>query len=1243
MIIIFYEFNRKRLQVINISNIIDNTKGNELVKVIKEELKKAKEVKFAIGYFFLSGFSLVKDDFPTRPQKFPFLKIVMGNETTYSTKEELVAGYTLRDAFKQKMLEELQQKQLSEKEKERIKTLRDLIARNIIDVKLFDKSKMHAKLYLFLTRPEEEIESPGLAIVGSSNFTAEGLTKNKELNVLLTSRSDVVYLNEWFDKLWEEAIDFNEDLLKVIEWSGIISEGEEKYPKIGKYIDPLTLFKYLVYQWFGERIVHLTKKDVLMEFQLVGVLNAVDKINKYDGVILADSVGLGKSYMASAIIEEFINRKHPDWLVDDKIPSVLLILPPSIISQWEELLFKQDLSLDKSPPFFAEYQKKCIKDKGNDKEWVILDSKGKIIGKIRLLSLGIFQSYKVDDQSNYIDPRLEELAEEYDLIVIDEAHKYRNKNTNRWKAVRKLQRKKENSHHNKFILLTATPLNNTIIDILNLIRLFMNDTFYQFRAKGVNVPELIGRYKELKKKLREKEDDKLKSELKELSLEIKEKILDEIMVLRTRRYVKEQFKDLKINGKPLIFKDPIPYSLDYSLFFTQEYSDLIKTIKEKIDHLNFEYTKLYGSRFVVFEEENIDSEEPEKKYIEIADLFKLLLGKRLESGIYPFETTLKRIYEKEKIFTELFRQQTEIITNKKDLEELIKEAIEKANIMKDLEELEEEYEIEEDKDWLSRVIATLTEYGKEELSNEEDEQIILRAGIEKAIRKLTQDLSLMDEIFDVLDKLKEKESLGQLPKEKGDVIQVDIYKYKNDPKLNALLQIIGPQKHMTDKLMVPNLYGKKILIFTQYRDTAYYLYTHLKHWVEKNPEVQRWLKSNGKSKIGLVTGDTDMSAKINYIKRFAPLANDGREEVEKYGEIDILISTDSLSEGVNLQDADAVINFDLPWNPMIIVQRVGRVNRIGNDKDVVVINFVPFEELEVLVGVLRKLKEKIEDITLIVGKETKILSPEEEISVETFGEKIKEISTSDITKLEEMGISTDFKQLLPEGIPKEQLDEYKLLNIIQYDLNLTNKDFEEIRELNEPPYYSFITGNKELISVWKFFRGDLEIDKVVYIIKENGEIEKTTPLRFLDLIRKTRKTPQFVESVMDNLGKMKEKIENDVEFLKENYTQAQKGFLAELRKALLRKRDEVSEGKRKEYASIVNSLPLLPPHLYSREIKKFLTEQSLIEDKRGRIEVKEVNEVIDKLAEFLKAKGLDPAHLSNLDVSVKFIGWYYEG
>ena len=1242
------------------TNIIDNSPNRELIRVLKDQLKKSKEAKFAIGYFFLSGFSLVKDDFPKNYEKIPFLKIVMGNETTYPTKEELVEGYNLREIFKQRMIEDLQKIKLTEEQIKQLKALKDFVANNIIDVKLFDKSRLHAKLYLFLTKPEEKYGSPGLAVVGSSNFTAEGLTKNKELNVLLTSREEVLYLNQWFDELWNEAVEFREDLLKVIDISGVLPESS--YPKIGNLIDPQTLFKYLVYKWFEGRVLNFLKRDILMEFQLVGVVNATDKTNFYNGVILADSVGLGKSFMASAIIEEFLNEKHPTWLPNSKIPSVMLILPPSIIPQWEELLIgkideeiKEKLSSGdkvKIPPIFEEEEKgflarnykRLTKKEENYKIYEIYDEGGdKLLGNISFLSLGIFQ--------NLQEAELKKIAEKYDFFVIDEAHKYRNKNTNRWKNVRKLQ-KKEDGFPNKFILLTATPLNNSINDIFNLIRLFVDDTFAPFRIKGIPITELIKKYRDLKRELQKRDDDKIKKDLKKVATEIKQKILDEIMVLRTRKYIMEQFKDIKVNGKPLIFKDPKPYSFKYSPFYTKEYRSLIKAINDNINRILFEYTKLYGTRFVVFEEESIDEEEPVKKLIDVADLFKLLLGKRLESGIYPFETTLRRIYEKEKIFYEIFKVEMDKILNEDDLKNLIKAAVEKAKIEKELEEIKEEYTIEEeDKEtWFDRVVKILIEYAEElkEEGKRYSDVELLKLGLKKVLENLENDLRFMDNIFSELDKLKERENgefktIDKIPRKKEDIVDLPIYVYSQDPKLNSLKQVIGNPTFISEELKnqnIPSLNRKKILIFTQYRDTAYYLYHNLHEWIEREIDLHTWLKDEkGRIKIALVTGDTETPTKINYIKRFAPQANNGFEEVRKFGEIEILISTDALSEGVNLQDADAVINYDLPWNPMIIVQRVGRVNRIGNEKDVYVINYIPSDEIEVIVGILRKLKEKIQDITLIVGKDVKILSPEEEISIETFGEKIKDISKLSMTDLERYGISEDFKEFIPEGIPKEQLDEYKLLNFIQYELGYTMDDFKEVMKMKNGPYYSFINGEDKIVSVYEFYRGKYKIMKKIMTISKNGEIQYETPLIFLNLIKRREKPPQKIENAVENLKRMKEETETVVEELKEGYRQEQKGFLYNLYNSLLVERQK-AEGIENKFKVVMTALQTIPYYLYSREIKPLLMDKNLIELNRDNVVIKDFKGVVETLYEFFREKGL--TNIESLKVRVKHVGWYYE-
>ena len=1240
----------------NAPNIIDNSPGKELVMVIKDQIKKSKEAKFAIGYFFLSGFSLVKDDFPDSYENLPFLKIVMGNETTYPTKAELVEGYNLREEFKRRMIEDLQRLEPDEEHITKLRTLKEFIANNVIDVKLFDKSRLHAKLYLFITNPDEKFSSPGLAVVGSSNFTAEGLTKNKELNVLLTERGDVLYLNQWFDNLWDEAIEFREDLLKVIEYSGVLPES--KYPKIGTFVDPQTLFKYLVYRWFEGRVLNLLKRDVLMEFQIVGVMNAISFINQFNGVILADSVGLGKSFMAAAIIQEFLNGQHPHWMSKEKkYPAVMLILPPSIISQWEDLLVGRpdDKTLKKmeagekvkinSEYFFKNHIKRMVKGDYNHKIYEIYDVSGeKLLGRIAFLSLGLFQNYKADLKNGVIDERLKKIADEYDLFIIDEAHKYRNKNTNRWRAARALQ-KKSNNFPNKFMLLTATPLNNTIDDLYNLIRIFTDDSFITFKIRNIEIDELIRQYKKFKREYEEKKDDGIKKELEKVATDIKRKVLDVIMLQRTRKYIAEEFKDLKINGRKLIFKDPKPYGIDYSPFYTNRFRDLIKQISKNINNIKFEHTKLYGVRYIVFEE---DEEEGSYRVIEISELFRLLLGKRLESGIFPFETTLRKIYKKEKIFYVLFKKDVDTIMSKDDLKELIIKAMNEANIKKDIDEVSQEFMAEtQEEDWFDRVISLLNEYVEKYNIQTQNDIEKIKIGLNIVLSNIEQDLKLMDEIFDAINRLKVRENgdfkvLGVVPKSEGDT-ESEIFCYEDDPKFEVLKQLITKPKYKSDKLSnIPTLNGKKFIIFTQYKDTAYYLYHNLKAWIEREVDLYPWLKDKktDRIKIALVTGETDTTTKINIIKRFAPKANSGEDEVRKHGEIDILISTDALSEGVNLQDADAVVNFDLPWNPMIIVQRVGRVNRIGNEKDVYVLNYTPSGEIEILVGILNRLKQKIEDITLVVGKESRILSPEEEISVETFGERIKKISELSMTELEEMfGISEEFRELVKEGIKQEQIDEYKLLNIIQYVLDIKKEDFEEVAEkMGNGPYYTYVKSKSgRVYSMYEFYRGDTIVDKKIISIGEEG-LRFESPLSLLELVENEGMSPVKIDIAIENLNKIEKVAKKKEEELRKGYKPKQKGFLNELCNKLIVEKKNAEDIE--NYSSVLNILSLLDYRQYSREIKSLLTEENLIEvDRYNKVTIKDFRGVVNTLHNYFLSRGI--GDIKSLRLRRVNVGWFY--
>jgi len=375
------------------------------------------------------------------------------------------------------------------------------------------------------------------------------------------------------------------------------------------------------------------------------------------------------------------------------------------------------------------------------------------------------------------------------------------------------------------------------------------------------------------------------------------------------------------------------------------------------------------------------------------------------------------------------------------------------------------------------------------------------------------------------------------------------------------------------------------------------------------------------------------------IKRFAPEANGGWELVDKYGEIMILISTDSLSEGVNLQDADGVINYDLPWNPMVIVQRVGRVSRIGSTKDIFVKNFVPAQEIEMTLGLLAKLQEKIKDITLLIGKEFYILSPEEEITVETFGERLKSLAELKLSQLEETSMSEDF-QFIKGGIPDEVLAEFELLDFIQNKLGLKKEDFEDVKYLisSKKPVYTIIGGDR-LISVFEIYRGEKRVGKEV-VTFENGQIRKSTCREFIKLWGL-----QEVPNVDVNFGELARLIKEVNEQFKEEVlpehrtTLRQKGFVKNLYnylRILEKQRQLVQTIKTEELRKAKTYLAWAELNTQEiKEFKEYLLSIGALKMKGKSLDVADLSLLLQGVLEYFRAGDIDKK------LSYKIIGWGY--
>lgn len=1060
-------------------------------------------------------------------------------------------------------------------------------------------------------------------------------------------------LDRWFEELWEESEDIQEEILELIE------AGRRIGLNFGKFVTPKQLFKILVWKWFDGMIEPVEKKEVLAEFQLIGVINAIRIISEFNGVIIADSVGLGKSFIGATIIEEYLRGKLPNWDPNrfgiKKERKALLILPPSLIPQWEYLFTSGEYFFSRSEGF---YLKHIPSDSARFQRYIIFHKTKGELGEIAFLSMDKFSTYSQEEIISM------GLNYDYDLILIDEAHRLRNRATKRWKNARMLRFKdKSIPYQNKFILLTATPLNNTIWDIYNLIKVFSDDFFSAFKSKGIDITQLFMEFREAKKKWKE-DPLKYEAQLQRIAQKIKEEVLDNTMILRTRKYILQTFgKDgkIKIGERKLIFQDPKPERVTYKEISGgpyKRYWEFIRVLPEYFEKLEFEYVNLYTSGYIVLgstpEETTPAQAEEEFIKVSLSSILKLLLAKRIESSIFAFERTLNKMYDKNRsIYTTLKRYIPKLKVAKTNRVEFDRYVLslgeELLSVLgkKDVEssllgELGGEAETYNTKLMiLSKFIEKGVQIQLPEFKTTEEllhyihkkhlEQALIM-GITTVSTKIKSDITVMGDILSKLEEVKVRKASSNEPEELGyltdETEKVPIYSYY-DPKLERLKEIIKTE-----------FLRRKYIIFTQYKDTAKYLHAALKQWIPHQAVLQYLIQEGNKLKIGLVTGELDVEQKEHIIKRFAPIANNSRDVAEKYGEIEILISTDSLSEGVNLQDADAVINYDLPWNPMIIVQRVGRVSRIGNEKEVIVKNFFPAEEIEITLGVLSKLKEKIKDITILVGKEFQILSSDEDVSLETFGEKLKSLAELSLSQLEETSQSEEFK-LIKGGMPKDVVEEFELLDYIQNELGLTKKDFEEIKDLLHfnRPLYTFLN-TKKLFGVVEIHQGKRVTGKKVLVVDEKGVSEMgCTALKQLWHEPGTLKPPNLL-TLEEQLNALHRYSKNTL-LARHSKGSPLKGFIAEIYRtleqhtvqAILTK--DVTPERIKLAKTYLSMAELSTSEI--KELKEHLLRTGGLKTRGKKLVLADFPKLVNGIIEYF-----DRFHsnITDKNVSYKLIGWW---
>ena len=679
---------------------------------------------------------------------------------------------------------------------------------------------------VYIQRFKPEDRDYGRVITGSSNFSFSGLQGQYEFNVELKNSVDVNFALEKFEALWAESIDLSEQYIDTI----------QKRTWLNDQIQPYELYLKFLYEYFKEEInaddsfdPFLPEGFMDLAYQRQAVVSARRILDAYGGVFLADVVGLGKTFI-SALLAQQLTDGH-----------ILIICPPVLKEYWEET--------------FRDFRVPAT-----------VESLGKL------------------------DHILEKGHARYKYVFVDEAHRFRNENTQQYEKLHKICWGK------KIILVSATPLNNQIDDIFAQLKLFQAPK--QSLIPGVR--DLEEFFRGLKKRLRQyddKNDPEYIREVKEVAREVRTRVLSHVMVRRTRHEIAEHYsEDIKEQG--LFFPEIAdPQRLVYQ--FDPETEVVFERTIELLKSFNYArympriYLKAGISAFEAQSQRNVGG------------FMKGLLVKRLESSFYAFKMTLERFIQSYVRFIDMLDAGTVYISKTVNIYDLL--------------ERDDEMEIQ-------RL-----------LEAEDLEKFDAKDFSEKFREALADDLDLLTKI----------NHLWQ---------GVD-----RDPKREAFIQ----QLHEN-----PLLKKKKIIVFSESSETVDYLYKGLQ---QEFPGLVMAYSSSGGIHNDVALGKEPARRLIE--ANYDPRHRKPRDDVR------ILITTDVLAEGINLHRSNIVINYDLPWNPTRVLQRVGRVNRVGTEHpQIYVFNFFPTSQSDEQIGLEANIISKIQAFHDMLGEDAKYLSEQEEVT-----------------------------------------------------------------------------------------------------------------------------------------------------------------------------------------------------------------------------------------------------------------------
>ena len=775
-----------------------------------------------------------------------------------------------REQYEKDFIEDIKDAGYYEQIEKGVNLLIDDLVSGRLEMKLHATKDLHAKFYLFL--PEKHTKhSDGWVIMGSSNLSEQGLGLTRppryELNVAMKDFDDVAFCKAEFDKLWKEALPITEADI----------ERFKVKTHLGQQPTPYEIYIKLLIDYFGDQIEDDFSLDVPdgfmdLKYQRDAVSQGYQMMKKYGGFFLADVVGLGKTVVGTMAARRFIeeNSIHSS--------RILIVHPPRLFDNWH----------------------------------TTLDMFG-ILRYADFISCGNLEKI-FEDGGDYLP------LEEYDLIIVDEAHRFRGDTSNMYDNLQRICKTERVRYgrvggRNKMVMLvSATPLNISPKDLYNLLLLFQD----KHKSNIDGIPNLqnyfaprIARYK----KLMAAETVDMAG-VNNLYEEIRKDVIDKVTVRRTRENIKnyKEYQD-DLDKQGVIFpKIEKPRELIY--FLPDKLKDLFNASMDVLtEELKYARYKAIENLTPEFESRYANAHQISTT---LAGIYRVHMVKRLESSFEAFRISLQNLRRNTLGMVKMWEEDKIIIAPDLKIKEL----------------LDKGFELDE-----------IIEKGIEKLGMSKEDFVYNRSAFYPTfIDDLRFDIALLDDLIRKWEKV------------------------ENDPKLDKFVEelserIFNPKENPTGK----------VVIFSESKDTINYLERELKERL-------------GRKDILSASSDSKKKLMDTILSNFKPGGYKGKLK----DDYNILISTDMLSEGVDLHKSNVIVHYDSPWNPIRLIQRNGRVNRIGSVADSIYnYLFYPSAEGDAEIHLYKNLLVKLQGFHAAYGEDSQVFSREEILGTfELFNPKI---------------------------------------------------------------------------------------------------------------------------------------------------------------------------------------------------------------------------------------------------------------